>query len=86
MLAILRQRKHANSLLSDSTGYRPTDLAVQEASAPMLSGFTPEGIYSGENVAEGPQIPDPLFPSWLTDLQFDGVAFLSGTEFTPHFV
>lgn len=83
MLASLRQRKNANNMVDAPHGSMTSELAVQEPSTSLI--FTSDGLYSGEGVAEGLQIPDPLFPSWLTDLQFDGVSFLSGAGFTSHF-
>jgi hypothetical protein len=87
MLASLQQRKHANGLAAEKTAGVPTkgvELPPQDVSTCLLSGFTPETVYSTESYLGGSLIPDPLYPSWLTDFQFDGAAFLSGSHFA-HF-
>lgn len=81
MLDSLRQRKRANSQLFDNvTGYPIAEIPVHQPQT-MLTGFAAEGVYDA--LHDVPQIPDPLFPSWLTDLQFEGIDFL-GTEFPPN--
>lgn len=83
MLDSLQQRKRANSLAVEKiTGVPAIEVTLQDSGAALLSGFTPEGIYSAESHLDG-GIPDPLYPSWLTDFQFDGTFLSSGFE--PHF-
>jgi hypothetical protein len=86
MLASLQQRKHANSLAAEKTdGVPVVELPLQAPGAPLLSGFTPEGVYPTEMHLDGSLVPDPLYPaSWLVDSQFDGAAFLRGSDFA-HF-
>jgi hypothetical protein len=81
MLASLQQRKHANGLAAEKTG---VELPLQDPGAGLLSGFTPQGIYSTESHLDGSLIPDPLYPSWLTDFHFDEAAFLSRSHFAHY--
>ncbi|KIM31839.1 hypothetical protein M408DRAFT_327253 [Serendipita vermifera MAFF 305830] len=81
MLDSLQQRKRASLAAEKISGVPTLEVTVPDSGTSLLSGFTPEGIYSGENHFEG-TIPDPLYPSWLTDFRFDG-SFLGGFE--PHF-
>ncbi|KAG8820325.1 hypothetical protein FRC17_010197 [Serendipita sp. 399] len=79
MLASLRQKKQSSNTTLDTRQIH----RIKEPSAhDILAGFNPEGVYSTDNV-EMPSIPDPLFPSWLTDFQSDGMAFLGVNDFAP---
>jgi hypothetical protein len=65
---------------------RPHSASSGGAGGVIGAGFTPDGVYSTGSIQDGPYATlDPLFPSWLTDFQFDGAAFLSGTDFASHF-
>ena len=78
MLASLQQRKRANSLAAERTSGVPAiEVTLQDSGTALLPGFTPDGIYSGDSHL------DPLYPSWLTDFQFDGTFLSSG--FGSHF-
>lgn len=85
MLNSLRQRQLANGGNVDIPTGPLSPHRHPEMSLPMLPRFTPDGIYATDSLPEGPQVLDPLFPSWLTDLQYDGTSFLSGTDFSTHF-
>lgn len=84
MLNSLRQRQLANGGSLDIPAGTVSPQRHTEMSLPMLPGFTPDGLYPTDSLSGGPQVLDPLFPSWLTDLQYDGTSFLSGTDFS-HF-
>jgi hypothetical protein len=85
MLASLQQRRRANSLAAEKgSGVPIVEQSLQDPAPALLSGFTPEEMYSTKSHLDGSLIPDPLYPSWLTDSQFDGAAFLSGNSFS-HF-
>ncbi|KAG8775935.1 hypothetical protein FRC15_000230 [Serendipita sp. 397] len=82
MLASLRQKKQSSNATADiHPSFRIAEPSTQDPSS-ILAVLDAEGVYSAENM-EMPQIPDPLFPSWLTDFQSDGMAFLSANDFAP---
>jgi hypothetical protein len=84
MLSSLRQRQLANGGSLDVPAGTVSPRRHTEMTLPILHGFTQDGLYPTESFSGGLQVLDPLFPSWLTDIQYDGASFLSGTDFS-HF-